>query len=74
MTRLRRNRTYARLMSDAAFHARNARRSLEQAQAKAPEQQRDWFDGAIGVLDAIRQAASRRARDGAVRGGIRQVH
>lgn len=67
------SRSYPRLMADAAFHARNARRALEQAQAKAPEADRDVMDRAIAAAEQLRSYANRKARSAARRGGIRSA-
>lgn len=63
--------SYARLMADAAFHALNARRSLEQAQAKAPEEMRERMDRAIAGAEQLRRWARSAAVAGARRGGLR---
>jgi hypothetical protein len=65
--------SFPRLMKDAAIHAQNARKSLERAQAKAPESQRPTLDHAIRTAEQLRAYATRSAIAAARRGGIRQA-
>lgn len=53
---------YTRELRDAIFHARNARASLERAQAKAPEAHKRALDVLLGGLSKVIVWTARMAR------------